>query len=422
MVDMEKVIFPLLIIFLLVLLVISIVTFKFGNKRTYSIVFIGDSLVDTMQTSFPYVTESLHNRFPDVDFKLYNYGIGAENVETGLTRFDQQLIYKDRIYPPLSTLSPDMIIIGSWAYNPFSPNDPQKHKILLTEVVRKAQATGAHIYLLEELAPLGADFAKGVGGVSFSKEEAIKHSERIIEQLQNAKDIAKSLYIPLIDVYDKTKLPTSKFGQIIYTNQTDGIHPSPLGHRLTADIITQTVQLTHNNNSTLATKLIDISTNFITIFGQQKPLSQLKPEMTVGMGHMFSSRTIFNNLINANNLTSLSSIFRFTKLDILLSLPGTYIVFVPDNNAFEKLPKDSFVGFITLGNEKRSIEQFSSYIVPGIYISSDLTDGMILKSINGKSLKITKRGDSITINDKAQIEIENITSSNGVMHVINSIF
>jgi uncharacterized surface protein with fasciclin (FAS1) repeats len=55
-------------------------------------------------------------------------------------------------------------------------------------------------------------------------------------------------------------------------------------------------------------------------------------------------------------------------------------------------------------------------------MSTDLTDGMTLKSINGKSLKITKKGDSITINDKAQIEIEDITSSNGVMHVINSSF
>ena len=418
---MKKVIFPLLIILLLVLAGIYSY-FKLGNKRTYSIAFIGDSLIDTMQTSFPYLTESLHNRFPDVDFKLYNYGIGAENVETGLARFDQKLMYKDRIYPPLSTISADIIIIGSWAYNPFSPNDPQKHKRLLTEIVRKAQTTGAHIYLLEELAPLGADFAKGVGGVSFSKEEAIKQSERIIEQLQNAKDIAKSLNIPFIDVYDKTKLPASEFGQAKYTNQTDGIHPSPLGHRLTADIVTQTVQLAHNNNSTLITKLIDISTNFINTFSQQKPPSQLKPEMTVGMGQMFSSRTIFNNLINANNLTSMSSIFRFTKLDIRLSSPGKYTVFVPDNNAFEKLPKDSFVGFITPGNEKQSIEQFSSYVVPGIYMSTDLTDGMTLKSINGKSLKITKKGDSITINDKAQIEIEDITSSNGVMHVINSSF
>lgn len=419
---MKEVISPLLIILLLILLVISIITFKFGNKRTYSIAFIGDSLVDTMHTSLPYVTESLHNRFPYISFNLYNYGIGAENVESGLARFDKKLIYKDRIYPPLFTLSPDMIIIGSWAYNPFSPNDPQKHKRLLTEVVRKAQATGAHIYLLEELAPLGADFAKGVGGVSFSKEEAIKQSERIVEQLQNAKDIAESLHIPLIDVYDKTKLPTSEFGQTQYTNQTDGIHPSPLGHRLTADIVTQTVQLAHNNKSALLTKLIDTFRDFLNIFSQQKPLSQLKPEMTVGMGQMFSSRTIFNNLINANNLTSLSSIFRFTKLDILLSLPGKYTVFVPDNNAFEKLPKDSFLGFITPGNENQSIGQFSSYIIPRIYISSDLKDGMTMKSIDGKSLKITKKGNIITINDKAQIEIADIKSSNGVMHVINSIF
>ncbi|MDO8571798.1 MAG: fasciclin domain-containing protein [bacterium] len=403
------------------LLVISIITFKFSNKRTYTIAFIGDSLVDTMQTSFPYLTESLHTRFPDVDFKLYNYGIGAETVETGLARFDQKLIYKDRIYLPLSTVSPDIIIIGSWAYNPFSPHNPQKHKNLLTEVVKKAQVTGAHVYLLEELAPLGADFAKGVGGVSFSKEEAIKHSERIIEQLQNAKDIAKSLNIPLIDIYDKTKLPASGLGQALYINQTDGIHPSPLGHRLTADMVALTVQLAHNNKSALLTKLIDISTNFVNIFSQQKPLAQLKPETTVGMGQMFSSKTIFNNLINANNLTSMSSVFRFTKLNIFLSSSGTYTVFVPDNNAFEKLPKDSFIRLITPGNEKRSIEQFSSYIVPGIYINSELKDGMTLKSIDGKSLKITKKGNIITINDKAQIETEEIKSSNGVMYVINSI-
>lgn len=55
-------------------------------------------------------------------------------------------------------------------------------------------------------------------------------------------------------------------------------------------------------------------------------------------------------------------------------------------------------------------------------MSTDLADGMTLKSINGKSLKITKKGNIITINDKAQIEIADIKSSNGVMHVINTIF
>lgn len=414
--------FILILILLFVLGIVFIYESKSIGKKTYSIAIIGDSLVDTMQTSFPYLTESLHNRFPDVDFKLYNYGMGSENVEKGLARFDQKLIYKDRIYPPLSTLSPDIVIIGSWAYNPYYPPDPQKHKRLLTEVVKKTQATGAHIYLLEELAPLGSDFAKGVGGVSFSKEEAVKQSKRIIEQLHNVKDIAKSFNILLIDVYDKTKMSASEFGQTIYTNQTDGIHPSPLGHRLTADIIAQTLKLSHNNKSTLLTKLIDTSTNFINIFSQQKPLSQLKPEMTVGMGQMFSSRTIFNNLVNANNLTSMSSTFRFTKLDILLSLPGKYTVFVPDNNAFEKLPKDSFSRFITPGNEKQSIEQFSSYVVLGIYMSSDLKDGMTIKSINGKSLKITKKGNIITINDKAQIETADIKSSNGIMYIIDTVF
>lgn len=415
-----------LFIFVLISLFVFGIVFIYGSKfigkRTYTIAIIGDSLIDTMQTSFPYLTESLSKKFPDTDFKLYNYGIGAENVEKGLARFDQKLVYKDRVYPPMSSLSPDIIIVGSWAYNPFYPPDPQKHKQLLTLVIERAKATGAHVYELKELAPLSENFAKGVGGVEFSTEEAIKQSKRIIDLLQNVKGISDSQNIPLIDVYDKTKMADSEFGQSLYTNQTDGIHPSPLGHRLTADTIAQTIRLSHNNKSSVINRITDMLLDFTDIFHHPNIPQRESPEMVAGMGNMYSSETIFNNLINNNDLTSAISVFRFTKLNIPLSSTGKYTAFVPDNLAFEKLPKNSFVKFITAGNETQSIEQFSSYIVVGEYSSKDLKEGMILKTINGKNIPISKKRGAIFIENKAQIKTADIKSSNGVMHIIDSVF
>lgn len=207
------------------------------SKNSYSIAIYGDSMVDTMGERLEYLEHSLKRLYPSVNFTLYNYGVGAQHVETGLGRWYSRLDYQDRHYPSITEVHPDIIVIGSFAYNPFSPYDRDRHWIGLTKLVQQTQTVSPNVYMLAEIAPLRSNFGKGPMGVNYDENTAYTHSGWIVEQLENAVGLAKTLHVSLIDAFNPSK------GHPEYTNPSDGIHPSVSGHEFTADIIANTIQL-----------------------------------------------------------------------------------------------------------------------------------------------------------------------------------
>ena len=95
-------------------------------------------MVDTMGENMEYLGESLQTVYPQTKFNLYNYGIGGQNVKQGLDRFNQPFSYQTRNYPPIIGINADIIIVASFAYNPFSPHNRDQHWLTLTELVNQA--------------------------------------------------------------------------------------------------------------------------------------------------------------------------------------------------------------------------------------------------------------------------------------------
>ncbi|MEK7516985.1 MAG: SGNH/GDSL hydrolase family protein [Patescibacteria group bacterium] len=210
------------------------------QKPSYSIAIFGDSMVDTMGEKLEYLQEILANKYPQTKFNLYNYGIGGQNVEQGLARFESTFVNRERHFPPLPELNPDILIIGSFAYNPFPTHDRNKHYALLRELVAKARTLHSRIYLLAEVAPLKIGFGKGKNGVNMLEEEASKHAIRILEQLDNIVNLSLSENIPLVNIYHLSRID-GVYGDPYYVNQDDGIHPSFAGHAFSADQIVQKI-------------------------------------------------------------------------------------------------------------------------------------------------------------------------------------
>lgn len=212
------------------------------TKKSYTIAVLGDSMVDTMGERLEYLEHKLTDKYPQTEFKLYNYGIPSQNIEHGLERFNQSFSFRDRTYPPITQIDADIIILGSFAYNPFPPHDRDRHFRGLTKLIEEAKKTGAQLYILAEIAPLREDFGKGPNGPNWSLQASIEQSDHIIEQLENAVTLSKALNVPLINAFSKSQT-NGKYGKKEYVDSNDGIHPSIAGQTFTAEIIAQTVKL-----------------------------------------------------------------------------------------------------------------------------------------------------------------------------------
>lgn len=213
------------------------------SKNSYTIAAYGDSMVDTMGGNLEYLKVSLEKMYPGVSFAFYNYGIGAENLESGLARFDKDYSYHNRSYSPITQTSPDIFIVGSYGYNPFSPYDRNKHWLKLSEMVDRAKEVSGSVYILAEVAPLASGFGEGLGGVNWPKDLSSNQARIIVEQLENAAGVAKEKGVGFIDVYSSSLIPGSKYGQPEYVSSHDGIHTSEAGQKLTAEVIASTIKL-----------------------------------------------------------------------------------------------------------------------------------------------------------------------------------
>lgn len=211
-------------------------------RQEYSIAIYGDSMVDTMGERLEYLEHELLERYPHTTFRLYNYGVGSQNVHDGLERWNKPLRYMDRSFPAITELKPDIIIVGSFAYNVFVPHDRNAHWLGYTELVQRAQRLTPNVYMLAEIAPMRRGFGFGPNGVNWEPSTAWSHTEKIIEQLENVLGLSRTLHVPLIDAYTPSLQEGVKEGKRELVNPSDNIHPSIEGHKFIAKTIVDVLE------------------------------------------------------------------------------------------------------------------------------------------------------------------------------------
>jgi hypothetical protein len=206
------------------------------SKKNYIIALYGDSMLDVLGDETSYFESQLKKKYPDVTFSFYNYSVGAQNVEDGLLRFHEPYDYRGRAYQAIDRLDPDVIFLGSFAYNPFVPHDRDKHWLTYAKLIEEAKKLGSDVYVVAEIAPLRYDFGNGPQGVNWERAVAYEHSGKIIQQLENAIGLAKNLNVSLIDTYTPSIANQGKKeGKAEYVSRLDGIHPSVEGAHFMID-------------------------------------------------------------------------------------------------------------------------------------------------------------------------------------------
>jgi len=209
-----------------------------SNKGQLTIAVLGDSMVDTMGEYLPYIDSALKNYYPNYFFNLLNYGAGGTNIEYGVQRLTSGYDYLGKPIPSLVSTNPDIVIIESFAYNPWggeqSDLDRQWLAMAKTVDIIKSQ-THAKILFLSTIAPSKTQFGQGPGGINWSSDQAYEHAQKIEKYLQNTINFANSQGYPLVDAYHPSIVNGD--GNLSYISAHDHIHPSVAGCQLIAGLV-----------------------------------------------------------------------------------------------------------------------------------------------------------------------------------------
>lgn len=108
------------------------------------------------------------------------------------------------------------------------------------------------------------------------------------------------------------------------------------------------------------------------------------------------------------------------ELGETLSGKGPFTVFAPLDEAFAALPAGTVESLIEPANKTKLQGILTYHVVAGKVMSTDLSDGMKAKTVNGAEITITLKDGRVLIND-AEVVVANVETDNGVIHVINKV-
>ncbi len=134
-------------------------------------------------------------------------------------------------------------------------------------------------------------------------------------------------------------------------------------------------------------------------------ISALSPEMTV-----------VQNAAGQPELSALVAAIQAASLAETLGGDGPFTVFAPVNAAFAAVPGLDML----LADRARLAPVLTFHVVPGRLMAADLTDGATLTTVNGQTLTVAVTATGVTVNG-ATVVAPDITSSNGVVHVIDTV-
>ena len=98
---------------------------------------------------------------------------------------------------------------------------------------------------------------------------------------------------------------------------------------------------------------------------------------------------------------------------------GPFTVFAPTDAAFAALPAGTVEDLLKPENKDKLVAVLTYHVLPGKVMSTDLTEGMKAKTVQGAEVTITLEGGPKV--NGATISGPDIAATNGVIHVIDAV-
>ena len=145
----------------------------------------------------------------------------------------------------------------------------------------------------------------------------------------------------------------------------------------------------------------------------------------VGGAMMTPDKDIVDNAVGSADHTTLVAAVKAAGLVETLKSAGPFTVFAPTNAAFDKLPAGTVSSLVKPEMKPTLTKILTYHVVPGRLMAADLKDGQTLTTVQGETLTVMKKGNSVMLKDAkggmSTVTIANVVSSNGITHVVDTV-
>ena len=119
--------------------------------------------------------------------------------------------------------------------------------------------------------------------------------------------------------------------------------------------------------------------------------------------------------------TTLVAAVQAADLVSTLKGEGPFTVFAPTDDAFAALPAGTLDTLLLPENKQQLTDILLYHVVPGKVMASDVIGLTSAATVLGKDVTIKVEDGKVYLNDTTQIIITDIETSNGIIHVIDSV-
>lgn len=136
-------------------------------------------------------------------------------------------------------------------------------------------------------------------------------------------------------------------------------------------------------------------------------------------------QTIVDAASANENFSTLVAAVKAANLVETLSGEGPFTVFAPTNAAFDKLPEGTLDSLLLAENKETLKSILTYHVVSGEVLSSQLSDGQVVTTVNGADLTVEISEGMVYLVDamgnRATVTQADIKVDNGVIHAIDTV-
>jgi uncharacterized surface protein with fasciclin (FAS1) repeats len=132
------------------------------------------------------------------------------------------------------------------------------------------------------------------------------------------------------------------------------------------------------------------------------------------------TRDIVGTAVAAGSFKTLAKALDAAGLVTTLKGPGPFTVFAPTDEAFAKLPAGTLESLLKPENKEKLQRILTYHVVSGQVMASDVVKLQSAKAVSGDTIMVKVRNGVVHV-DNATVTTADVTASNGVIHVIDSV-